>query len=745
MGYPNLSEHKQRGANNVLCSFKRLIFPKNPGANPSGYMVGIYRVHENLLDSGGNSINDVKVVGYFLPMVESIRINMTGHWAKNDKHGTQFEMESYQEIIEPSRKGIVAYLSSGLIKGIGPKTAEKIYAKFGDKTLDILDNSPEKLKSIPGISANKLIRIVESYIASRGARDVVAFLAPHGVTPNRAVKIYREFGAETLKILRQNPYRLCDMAGIGFATADKIGVEIGLSPTSPFRVEAGLLHTLKEAETCGHLCLEKTHFVSQCVKLLDTEGVDFKLAGECAYTMLKDGRLMLYGDQVYRRFTACAEISVAESIKELMSYRLRSFPQNIEAEINLEERKLGLRLVQEQRQAIKSCLTSQICIVSGGPGTGKTLIQRVLLDIFRKHNKDAKVVCCAPTGRAARRMEQCTGVPSSTIHKALNLMAGDDDTFSEPDMLDADLVLVDEVSMLDIYLARHLLSAIPRGAQLILVGDADQLPSVGPGAVLSELIACGRIPVVKLDKVFRQNAGSRIATNAKLIRHNILSLEYGDDFQLVESQSYQESADNIECLFLDEVTSFGLDNVALLTPFRSKTETGVNALNDRLREKINPAAPDKPEAVRGRRVFRLGDKVMQIKNKDDVNNGDVGYITEISRLSGDVTVTVDYGDGRIAEYEDADLDMLELAYASTVHKSQGSEYKSVIINIQNGHYIMLKRPLIYTAITRAKQRVAIVGERKALCIAINTVDTEKRGTSLAARINEQYAAYAVNT
>jgi exodeoxyribonuclease V alpha subunit len=295
-------------------------------------------------------------------------------------------------------------------------------------------------------------------------------------------------------------------------------------------------------------------------------------------------------------------------------------------------------------------------------------------------------------------MEQCTGFPSATIHKTLGLIAGDNEEWNESEMLEADLVLIDESSMIDIYLARYLFDSISGGAQIVLVGDAEQLPSVGPGAVLSELITCGRIPVVKLDKVFRQNEGSRIAVNAKLIRHNNLSLEYGDDFEFIESQNYVDSADIIERLFQSEVKSRGIDNVALLTPFRTKTETGVNALNERLREKINPAAPDKPEAVRIRRVFRLGDKVMQIKNKGDVNNGDVGYITDISKQNGDVCITVDYGDGRTAEYEDTELDMLELAYACTVHKSQGSEYSSVIISIQNGHYIMLKRPLIYTAI-----------------------------------------------
>ncbi len=722
----------------MICSFKYLVFPKNPDANANGYMVGIYSLHEKLLDALGNSISEVKVVGHYLPTVENIRFDITGHWTKNDKHGTQFEMESYIEVIEPTREGIVAYLSSGLIKGIGKKLAEKIYDRFGDKTLSILDNDPEQLTKVPGINRGRLRRVLDTYLSSRGARDVITMLAPHGITPKRAVKIHREFGADTVRILRENPYRLCDLAGIGFPTADKIAVEMGLDLRSGFRIDAGLLHTLIEAETKGHLCLEKTAFVRECVKMLDTDGVNFKTVGERAFIMLKNDQLVLYGDRVYRPWAAHAEAKVTENIVNLLSYGPVAYACNLDAEINLEERRLGLKLVNEQRQAIKSGLTSRICIISGGPGTGKTLIQRVLLDIFTKHNPDAKIVCCAPTGRAARRMEQCTGFPASTVHKALGLRAGDDGEYNEPEELEADLILVDEVSMLDILLAKHLLGSIPEGSQLVLVGDADQLPSVGPGAVLSELIACGQIPVVKLDRVFRQSEGSRIAVNAKLIRHNNLGLEYGDDFKFIASKSYEESASVIEGLFQSEVSRAGLDNVALLTPFRAKTETGVNALNGKLRDLINPPSPNKPEATYGSHMFRLGDKVMQIKNKDEVNNGDVGYITEISKQDDETCVTVDFGDDRTAVYTDAGLDLLELAYASTVHKSQGSEYTSVIINIQNGHYIMLKRPLIYTAITRAKQRVVIVGDRRALCMAIGTVDAEKRGTMLAARINSVF-------
>ena len=375
-------------------------------------------------------------------------------------------------------------------------------------------------------------------------------------------------------------------------------------------------------------------------------------------------------------------------------------------------------------------------LLVGSPGTGKTLIQRFLLDIYRRKNRGAKIICCAPTGRAARRMEQSTGFPATTIHKALGLLAGEDGDYCEPEMLDADLIVVDEVSMMDIYLANHLFRSVPHGSQLVLIGDADQLPSVGPGAVLSEIIACGAVPVVRLDRIFRQSYGSRIAANAKLIRHGNLSLEYGEDFQFYDSCDMSASAQQIETLYLQETARYGVDNVALLTPYRQKTETGVNALNERLREKLNPQDGKKPEVAYRKRIYRLGDKVMQIKNCEDISNGDIGYITSVTRDDTDSVLTVDFGDGRIAEYDGSDLEMLDLAYASTIHKSQGSEYKSVIINLQCAHAVMLVRPLVYTAITRAKERVLIVGERRALCIAIKRTDTEQRGTMLSARIKE---------
>lgn len=718
----------------MICQFKRLIYPRSKSAGDNSYMIALYRPCEDVLDSAGRTLSEIKVVGYCLPTTEKLRYDLQGHWGRSAKYGIQFEMDTFREVITPTKEGIIAYLASGQIKGIGPKTAEKIYDMFGADTLNMLDANPEKLLEVPGISKNKLEKICESYLASCGARDIVAFLAPHGITPNRAVKLYREYGSEAMDIVRNHPYRLCELAGIGFLTADKIAASMGVDPLSPERVDAALLYTLTDAETKGHLCMEKHDFLRQCLKLLRTETLTEDMAAARAARLLQSGQLISYGDKVYREATARAEEELAKQVVRMLQSKTYLKKGGLSMDLTALEGRLNLSLNEEQREAVLTALTSSITVITGGPGTGKTMTQKALLRLYYEKHPSGQVVCCAPTGRAARRMEEATGVPATTIHKALGLMAGDDGNYNDPEILDADLVLVDEASMMDIYLARHLFSSLPDHSQLVIVGDADQLPSVGPGAVLSELIACGKIPVVRLTRVYRQGYGSRIATNAKLIRNGNLSLEYGDDFQLFESSDLSESAKIIEQLYLQEIVSFGVDNVALLTPFRKKTETGVDALNHRLRDKVNPPADFKSEVTQGKRRFRKGDKTMQTKNFEDVNNGDIGYVSDIRLDNGEFQITVDFGDGRLKGYESSDLEMLDLAYASTIHKSQGNQYQSVIINLQCAHAVMLVRPLIYTAITRAKLRVILVGERRALCMAIKRTDTEKRGTMLAERI-----------
>ena len=731
----------------MLCEFDRLIYPQSITAvDASSYMIALYHPCEKIKDSTGNTVTQVKAVGYCLPTSSNLRYDMLGHWSKNPKFGVQFEVESYNEVVIPTKEGIIAYLSSGQIKGIGPKIAEKIYAVFGQQSLEVLDKEPERLLAIPGISEIKLKKIYDSYLVNRGARDVVAFLSPHGITPNRAVRLYKEYGEKTMDIVKNHPYQLCDMAGIGFKTADHIAMSMGFDQLSTERVDEGLLYTLADAESKGHLCMEKHEFVKACLKILDTPALTAEMVANRAARLVFGGQLVSYQGNVYRAKTAHVEEQLASDIHQQMKYRKMHSYGDLDAAIDAEEQKLKMKFAPEQREAVKMALTQGLSIITGGPGTGKTLIQRAILDIYQKNNPQNEICCCAPTGRAARRMEQATGVSASTVHKALGLMADEDGDYDEPEALTADLIVVDEISMLDVYLAEYLFDAVKFGAQMVLIGDADQLPSVGPGAVLSEMIASGCIPVVRLDKVFRQNAGSRIATNAKLIRHGNVGLEYGNDFQFINSPRLSDSAELIVDLYLQETEKYGVDNVALLTPYRQKTETGVNALNERLREKVNPPDTQKPEVVFGNRKFRCGDKVMQIKNHDDVNNGDVGYVRKIIRIGDDTTIHVDFGDGRMKEYDASELDMLDLGYASTIHKSQGSEYQSVIINLQCAHSIMLTRPLIYTAITRGKERVTIVGEKRALCISIKRTDTEKRGTCLAKRLQalEERSSYGYN-
>ncbi len=714
----------------MLCEFQRVIYPPIP--SPGSYMVALYHPCEQVKDLAGNILTQIKAVGYCLPTAENLRYNMQGRWNTNTKHGVQFEVESYDEVLVPTKEGVIGYLASGQIKGIGQKTAEKIYDLFGIKALDVLDSEPEKLLQIKGITPKKLQKIRESYLMNRGARDIIAFLAPHGITPRQALKFYEEYAEHTMDTVKNHPYRLCELSGVGFLTADKIAASMGFDKLSTERVDEGLLYTLTEAGSYGHLCLEKHAFLKAALKLLDTPELTTRMAANRAACLVESGQLTTYDQYVYRAKTAHTESCLAQRIQQFLRAKTKGCT-NLETELDGAEKRLNLSFAPEQRQAVKMALTQGLSVITGGPGTGKTMIQKAILDIYHRQNPDGMICCCAPTGRAARRMEQATNHPASTIHKALNLMADEDGNFNEPELVDADLILVDEVSMLDLYLANYLLEAIRLGAQVVLIGDSDQLPSVGPGAVLSEIIASGKVPVARLDKVFRQQAGSRIAVNAKAIRKGVRNLEFGDDFQFVDSPDIAASADKVVTLYMQEVKKYGLDNVALLTPYRKKTETGANALNLRLRDLVNPPAPGKPEAAHGKRVFRVGDRVMQTKNLGEVNNGDVGYIKDIFRDTDGITIRVNFG-GREMEYDSTQLPMLDLGYASTVHKSQGSEYQSVIVNLQRSHYIMLTRPLVYTAITRGKSRVILVGEKRALYTAISRTDAEKRGTCLAKRI-----------
>ena len=720
----------------MKCKFFRLIYPKSvEDAQNGSYTVALYVPCETVLDGQGNKLSSITVVGHYLPIMQRMKVDMTGRWKKDAKYGLQFMMESYEDIIEPGKKGIVTYLASGLIRGIGKKLAERIYNTFGDDTLEVLDNDPDRIREVPGISSKLCEQLRDSYMETRSARRIITLLAPLDINAAQAVRLQKDLGIRAEELLKERPYEVFERGLLSFDAADRLAERQGIPRTAPERVAAGLLHTLEVAEQKGHLCLNKEHFVQQALELLRTPGLNRMTVANVAFEMLKADRLALYQSHVYRPVMAKAEDGVAQCVREMLQRSSLPYIGDLDDEIDQQQEELGFTLAEEQRQAVKTALASPICIISGGPGTGKTSIQRVFLNIYRKAFPDADIICCAPTGRAARRLEQSSGLPACTVHKALNLTAGDTNTLAMPEQVDADLVLVDEISMLDMAMTWYLFHALPPMCRLVLVGDTDQLPSVGPGAVLSELLRCGRIPMVMLDKVFRQSEGSMIAENARHIRHGDTDLQFDGDFQFLGSADIQQSAEWLERLYMQEVRRYGVDNVALLTPFRAKTETGVRSMNERLRTLVNPPGANKPELSLGQRIFRLGDKVMQTKNREEVSNGDIGYIRKIERDDNGFLVEVDFHDDRIVAYEDNEsLSHLDLAYATTIHKSQGGQYDSVLLSIQNCHGRMLKRPLVYTGLTRARCRAQIVGDWQAVIRAIQTTDTERRNTLLAARI-----------
>ena len=722
----------------MKCSFSRLLYPKSlEEARDGSYMIALFRPNEKVLDAQGNRLNSIKVVGHFLPTVAGVKVDMAGHWKKDARYGLQFEMESYEEIVGSDKRSIVAYLSSGMIPGIGSVLAERIYNTFGAQTLEVLDQDPSRVSEVLGISKKKCEQFCKAYMETRSARKLINLLAPFNISAPQAIKLRQQLGTDAQRLLMEFPYMVFERDLIDFEIADQLAQASGIPQNAPERLAAGLIYALKQAEHEGHLCMHKETFVRRAVNLLRAPHVTWKAVAQRAFEMIKEGRLSLFNDYVYRPIMAKAEEDVATWICDMLHRDSLPYMGDLDDEIDGQQTEMGFTFAEEQRHAIRTALISPICIISGGPGTGKTSIQRAILNIYKKAFPDSDVVCCAPTGRAARRMEQSTGYPASTIHKVLNLTAGEVHELKDIDLLEADLVLVDEVSMMDMLTTWYLFNALPPSCRLILVGDADQLPSVGPGAVLNELLACGQLPAVILDKVFRQSEGSLVAENAQRIRHGVTDLEFGDDFQFWPSAEETQSAQYLMWFYKREVDRYGVDNVALLTPFRKKSKTGVYSLNAALHDTINPASPEKDEIETGQRVLRVGDKVMQMKNRDFASNGDIGYICTSKRDSDGILVEVDFGDDRVVAYEDAEsLRQVELAYAATIHKSQGSEYDAVLINIQNMHGKMLNRALIYTAETRAKKQVIIVGDWEAVVRAIQTADTKRRNTMLAVRIND---------
>lgn len=729
----------------MICKFEHRQY-----VNPSnGYTVANYRSRELnqipgegiKLDYGAEVV--FTAVGTELPCLEEAEIQMEGRWETSARYGLQFQVERFEVILPKSKEGIIGYLSSDLVKGIGPVMARDIVAKFGEDTFTVLDKEPRKLLAVKGITEQKLEVILESYRNSEEIRQLMVVLAPFKVTPKKAEKIWQHFGYEAVEIVKESPYRLCEISGFGFLTVDPVArASQEFQPDDPMRIKAAIQYVLKEAEGDGHLYLESRVIIDKAHLLL-TKGFLPETVSRNAIIragnelVLEDKILEADGTSIFLKLNREVEKTAAYHIVRLL--KTQDTCLDIERELEEAQAEAGIILAQKQKDAARMVFQSPVSIITGGPGKGKTTVLKVILKIYERLRQEDSVLLCAPTGRARKNLSDSTGAPAMTIHKALYLSVDDEADLFEDELLEEDLIIVDECTMMDMWLASILFSRVKSGARLVLVGDVDQLPSVGPGNVFKELIDSGIIPVTVLDVFFRQAKESRIILNAERINQNQRKLLYGDDFQFHAAGSDTEAAKRIGEICKEELKLHedNPDMVQVLTPLRVNTEAGVIALNRRLQEIINPPALDKEEWRTGNVVFRLGDKVMQTKNVDDISNGDIGRVTKIMRnKDGSRIMKVDYGDTS-KDYKEEELPILEHAYAISIHKSQGAEYPVVILPVLRCFYPMLKRNVYYTGITRAKTKVYLVGSKTDLAIAIANNDIGKRNTMLAARLRSE--------
>jgi exodeoxyribonuclease V alpha subunit len=661
------------------------------------------------------------IKGSFLDPKENDEIQITGSWENNKKYGRQFKTTSYMAIMPSSEKGIIAYLGSGLLPGIGPATAEKIVQEFGTKAFDVLDKDPDKLISISGISEKKLQKLKEAWTVQRGAHVIMASLMEYGITMAYAIKIYKKYGMDALKKIEDNPFVLCrDIPGIGFKKADEIGKSMGFDQNHPLRIQSGILFALSENSLKGHVYCPLKNLISSTAQILE---IDHDKIKEAFDILLKKNALVLLNGEnqpVYSTAMYDYETTIAFILNDLNENNSNDYPssQAIQASIAEIEHQQNIDLAEQQVQAVTSACQNPISIISGGPGTGKTTIISAICKAFAAENKT--ILMAAPTGRASKRMTESTGFEAKTIHRLLEYQEGQF-TRNQENPLEGDIFIIDESSMIDTYLMYHFLNAVPNGAQIVFVGDIHQLPSVGPGNILKSMIKTNLFSVIQLTQIFRQTEGSGIIKAAHDINNGdmpeLLPYSEGRDFIFLRCNDIMTIQDRV----LRIAKQFPDSQV--LTPMK-KTDVGTNQLNILLQELLNPNAQKKHAG------FAVKDKVLQIKNnyEKEVFNGDVGTIIDIS--AEDKFLIVDYGNGHTAEYDFTELDQLKLAYAMTIHKSQGSEYPKVIIPLTTSFYVMLARNLIYTGVTRGKEQVFLVGDPKALQMAVSNNKPVQRHTNL---------------
>ena len=675
-----------------------------------------------------------------------------GELVEHRDYGQQIRVNSYETTRPETKSAVEKYLASGLVRGVGPATAKLIVQRFGARALDVMESEPERLTEVAGIGRKRAAMIAESFAEQNEMRSTLMFLQNYGLSPTLSMKIYRAYGDMTEKVLRANPYRLVDeIDGVGFKTADAIATALGFSPESEFRLRSGVRYVLSEAVNgMGHMYLPMELLSEQAQRVLGAtaETIDHVVRG-----LLVEGGLVaeeVNGERaVYLPQTHEAETEVARRlIRQKKSIRPGGLSERaLVGQIEDYERDEGVTLCAEQREAVLAAAMEGIAVVTGGPGTGKTTSINCIIRLMQRMGK---VELCAPTGRAAKRMSEATGCPARTIHRLLEY-SGEGQGFAkdEDDPLDADVVIVDEMSMVDVFLMRSLLRALRSGARLVLVGDADQLPSVGAGNVLRDLIDAGAVRVVRLTEIFRQAQQSMIVVNAHRINHG----EYpvfrvkDTDFFVERKENPAQAAQTVVGLVQSRLPKYlnadGLRSIQVMAPMK-RGDAGVFALNRALQQALNPPSSSRPELTRGDCIFRLGDKVMQVRNDYDVEwtspdkdgtgvfNGDIGYIVEVNR--GESELTVEFDDGRRAVYDAGMLDELEPAYCMSVHKSQGSEFDAVVLPLFSGPPMLMTRNLLYTAVTRARRLVVIVGRESCVRAMVDNNHVLRRYSGLAQRL-----------
>lgn len=690
---------------------------------------------------------------------EGQQLKLTGEWKMHKQFGKQFSIQKCEEIIPDTIDGIEKYLSSGVIRGIGPITAKKIISHFGKDSLDIMDNDINRLKEIEGIGEKKFSIICESYLEQHDLKDIIIFFQGHGISHGQCLKIYKRFGPDAKEIVKNNPYILCrEIKGIGFTTADRLAALIGVDKESEERVKSGIEFIINRFCAAGNTYMPKEKVIDETYELLNVNKV---IIEESIYNLSLENKLIVQKigevEAVFIPIYYYSELGITEKIAKLSIENYQTINTDVDFEISNFERKHKIKFADSQKEAIIGAFTDGIEIITGGPGTGKTTIIRAIIDIYE--NQGMKVLLAAPTGRAAKRMTESTGREAKTIHRLLDITAGeseDEGVIEADEPLDGDVIIIDEASMIDIFLMHNLLKAIRMGTRLIIVGDVDQLPSVGAGNVLKDLINSGLIKVVILKEIFRQGAESLIITNAHRINNGEMPFlnQKDKDFYFIRNENLDSILNTVLDLANRRLPNFNKKwdkrrDIQILSPMK-KGVLGVINLNEKLQEILNPPSNSKNEKRQGNMVFREGDKVMQTKNNysikwtllsngdsvegEGVFNGDMGFIKSISEDEKIITVVFD--DDKKVIYDSETMEELELAYAITIHKSQGSEFKVVIIPSFMGSPFLMNRNLLYTGITRAKELVTVVGYPKALQYMVSNVNSSERFSSLELRIRD---------